>query len=302
MISSTQPWSQKVVVITGASSGFGKGVAYEFARRGARVVLAARRESLLDDLAHELEQSGSSALAVQTDVSRPEEVERLARQAIQKFGKFDIWINDAGVGAVGRFEEIPLADHEQLIRTNLLGTIFGSHVAMRHFRTRGDGLLINIASALGKIPVPYYASYCASKFGVVGLSAALRLELAENRLDQIHVCTVLPMATETPFFEHSANYTGKATKPVPPVFEPQQVIDAIIDLVDHPRDETEIGAAGPISSLLHWLAPGTIEARLGHTMHQKQIENSPPAPTTSGNIHQPIETGTEVKGTLPAGK
>src|SRR5688572_7158587 len=103
--------SDQVVVITGASSGFGKGTALRFARAGATVVLAARREQQLDDLEEECEKAGGSALAVPTDVSVQTDVEGLAETTIKQFGHIDLWINNAGAGAVGRFEEVPLAAH-----------------------------------------------------------------------------------------------------------------------------------------------------------------------------------------------
>src|SRR4051794_6879662 len=121
----------KVVVITGASSGFGKGTALKFAEEGASLVLAARRDEPLDELARECEAGGTRALAVPTDVSDREEVERLAESAIQEFGRIDVWVNNAGVGALGRFERIPLDIHEQVIRTDLLGTLYGSYFAYR---------------------------------------------------------------------------------------------------------------------------------------------------------------------------
>jgi len=146
----------KVIVITGASSGFGKGTALELARRGASVVLAARSVDTLNELARECETAGGQALALATDVSDRDAVENLARQSISRFGHFDVWINDAGVASIGRFDQVPLEDHEKVIGTDLLGTIFGSHFALRHFRERGKGTLINVASIIGKIPAPLY--------------------------------------------------------------------------------------------------------------------------------------------------
>jgi short-subunit dehydrogenase len=176
-------YAEKVVVITGASSGFGRGTALKFAEAGASVVVAARRDDLLEGLAAECEACGGKALVVPTDVSIPDEVEELCNQALQTFGRIDVWVNNAGVGAIGRFDEVPLDVHLQLINTNLLGTISGSYFAMKHFRQQGAGVLINIASVIGKVPAPYYSSYAASKHGVVGLSAALRQELSEDEMD-----------------------------------------------------------------------------------------------------------------------
>src|ERR1700691_4246027 len=134
----------RVVVITGASSGFGRGAALKFAEAGANVVLAARRRRALKDVAKECEQKGAKALVVETDVSNPEEVSELAQRAVDKFGRIDVWVNSAGVGAVGQFDETPLEEHAQVIKTNLLGTIYGSSEALQQFPQHGHGGLINV--------------------------------------------------------------------------------------------------------------------------------------------------------------
>src|SRR4051812_22062433 len=123
--------SGRIVVITGASSGIGKATALRFAKNGDRLVLAARRKNLLKDLVNEVEELGAEAFAVETDVAQERPVEKLAKAAIKKFGRIDVWINNAGVGAMGRFDEVPLEDHEQVIDTNLMGTIYGSYFAIR---------------------------------------------------------------------------------------------------------------------------------------------------------------------------
>src|SRR4051794_40220298 len=147
-MSDSSAYRGKVIVITGASSGFGRGAALEFARRGSHVVLAARSAGTLDGLAKECNAVGGQALGVATDVSDRAAVENLARKATGRFGHFDVWINDAGVAAIGRFDTVPLEDHDQVIKTDLLGTIYGSHLALKHFRERGAGTLINVASAI----------------------------------------------------------------------------------------------------------------------------------------------------------
>jgi short-subunit dehydrogenase len=292
----SQKLQGKVIVITGASSGFGKGAARKLAAEGASLVLAARRGNLLEDLARECEAAGGRAMAIPTDVSKPEEVERLAGQAVSAFGRFDVWVNDAGVGAVGRFEDIPVADHTQVVLTNVLGTMYGSHAALLQFRKQGTGTLINIASALGKIPAPYYASYTATKYAIVGLSAALRQELRQNKLDNVHVCTVMPMAMDTPFFDHAANYSGHEAAPVPPLYDPELVIDVIVRMVDKPEDEVIVGTAGKIANAVHSIFPGLTENLLGGTTHKAQIKVSPVADPTHGAVHEPSSRGTEVYG------
>src|SRR6185312_14695569 len=132
----------RVVVITGASSGFGRGAALRFAKAGDNVVIAARRESLLEDVAEQCRKAGVEALAVEADVSSAADVERLAEKALNEFGRIDVWVNNAGVGTVARFDEAPLEEHEQVIRTNLLGTIYGSYAALNQFRKQRQGVLI----------------------------------------------------------------------------------------------------------------------------------------------------------------
>ena len=288
--------SGKVIVITGASSGFGKGTALQLAGKGAHLVLAARRDNLLEELARQCEAQGGRAIAVQTDVSKQADVEQLAQTALSTFGRIDVWINDAGGGAIGRFEEVPLDKHAQVIETDLLGTIYGSYFAMRQFYAQGSGTLINVASVIGKVPAPYFASYAAAKHGVVGLSAALRQELDVNKIENIRVCTVFPTSMDTPFFEHAADYTGHQVVPIPPVYEPEQVINALVSLVSDPKDEVAVGGAGgPGFTMMHNLFPGLTEHMMAKVTH-KSLMDAEPHPDTGGSIQQPMTTGTEVGG------
>ena len=292
-----QELSSKVIVLTGASSGFGKGAALKFAGAGATVVVAARRGELLDELVQECEALGDRALAVPTDVSKQSDVEQLAQAAISTFGRIDVWVNDAGVGAQGRFEDIPLADHVQVIETNLIGTLYGSYFAIKQFQQQADGgTLINVASVVGKIPQAYMSSYVASKHGIVGLCGVIRQELAVNKVENIHLCVVMPAAMDTPFFIHQANYTGHEAVPPPPVYDPQMVVEAIFDLATNPKDEVPVGpmaATGGI--LMHQIAPSLVEAGMAKN-GDKTIKDAPPAPDTDGSVREPIAAGNEVSG------
>jgi len=288
--------SGKVVVITGASSGFGKGAALAFAQAGASVVIAARRDEVLDDLAQQCEISGGHALAVQTDVSRQIDVQNLAQQAINTFGRIDVWINNAGVGAIGQFWDIPLEDHAHVIETNVLGVVYGSYFAIEQFRKQGSGTLINTASGLGKIPSPYYSSYTASKYAVVGLSAALRQELSEAKLKDIHVCTVMPMAMDTPWFDHASNYSGHEVQPLPPLYDPQMVIDTYVRLASDPQPEVIVGGGGKVMSALHSILPGLVEGMMSTEAEMVEFEKSPPEASSSNSLHEPTDEGSGVYG------
>jgi short-subunit dehydrogenase len=290
------PEEKPVIVITGASSGFGKGIALAFAAKGARLVLAARRATLLDDLAHACRALGSEALAVPTDVSQQLDIETLAVAAVTEFGGIDVWINNAGVCALGRFEDVPLGDHARVIDTTLLGTMYGSWVALREFRSRNAGILINVASALGKIPAPYCASYVAAKHAVVGLSATLRQELEQTDGNRVRVCTVMPMAMDTPFFDHAANYTGHEPAPVPPLYNPRLVIDTIVRLAREPQDEVIVGGAGKAAAAAHALAPGFTRRLMARQTHSAQMKQAPRAGHTAGSLHAPSRDGKEIHG------
>lgn len=283
----------QTVVITGASSGFGRGTALRLAEQGANLVLAARRKDLLEQIADEY----PNALAVHTDVADGNDVEKLAAAALAKFNRIDIWFNNAGVAALGPFEDIPLEDHERVIRTNLIGAINGSHSAMRQFRRQRHGTLVNMASILGQTPAPYYASYCASKYGIVGLSAALRQEVRARGESDIHVCTILPMAADTTFFEHSANYTGHTLQPFP-VTDASEVIDAILATMAAPQDEVVVGLPAQAAGLAEQFLPWLTQAVNGEMVHTLQMENAPPAPDTSGNLHSPVMMGRGVEGNV----
>ncbi len=286
----------RVVVITGASSGFGRGAALKFAEAGANVVLAARRKSLLKEVAKQCEQSGVQAMALEVDVSDRKQVERLASTAAKRFGRIDLWVNDAGVATYGRFDEAPIEEHEQVIRTNLLGTIYGSYFAIREFRKRERGVLINISSFVGKVGAPYHSSYAASKFGIRGLDMAMREELRQNGEDDIHVCTVMPVSFDTPFFEHAANHSGKPVQPIPPVYDPQKVVETIFDLALHPRDEVTVGVTGKIASVGQRIAPRLLEKQMGRRTQKAFDEQEENARDTSGNLFKPMSAGDDIYG------
>ncbi|GAB1595719.1 SDR family NAD(P)-dependent oxidoreductase [Lysobacter claricitrinus] len=282
----------RTAVITGASSGFGRGVALRLAEQGFNLVLAARRSNLLDQLAEEC----ANAIAVTCDVGNPNAVEKLAAAAIAKFNRFDVWINNAGVAALGPFERVPLDDHMRVMQTNMGGAIAGSYVALRHFRQLGHGTLINVASMLGRTPAPYYASYCATKYGIVGLCDALRQELAAVDATDIHVCAVLPMAADTPFFDHAANYTGHTLHPFP-ITDADEIIDAIVGVVNAPRDEVTVGLSATAAVIAERLSQ-TITHGMTGAMQQLMQEQAPEAPIETGNLHRPLAIGTGVHGSI----
>ena len=240
---------ESVVVITGASSGIGRATALAFARRNAAVVLAARRENLLREVEAECERLGGRALVVPTDVTDEAAVQALARRAVEHFGRLDVWVNNAAVTVLGRFDETPADVYRRVIETDLFGYIHGARAALPSFHAQGGGVLINNASMVTKLPQPYASAYVVAKHGVRGLALSLRQELSLEGAADIHVCTVMPATIDTPFFQHAGNYTGRATRAMPPVYPVEKVANTIVRLADKPRRETFVGASGRMLNL-----------------------------------------------------
>ncbi|MFC3126914.1 SDR family oxidoreductase [Pseudoroseomonas globiformis] len=284
----------RVVVITGASSGIGRATAYAFAERGDHLVLAARRAERLEELARECEGMGVHALAVPTDTTDEDQVRHLAGQALEHFGRIDVWFNNAGVGVFGRFEDIPPEAWRRVIETNLFGYVHGARAAMPVFRRQGHGVLIQNASIVGRIAKPDSTAYATSKFAVRGLSEALRQEV----LDQpgIQICTILPSVIDTPFFQHAANYSHRRVRAAPPVYTPEKVAQAVLRLVDNPRAETPIGGFAWFGTLMKRLAPAPVATRLtGRALHAGFLAREA-SPDTDGALFTPMVDEARVRG------
>ena len=290
----------RTFVITGASSGLGRGAALKLASYGANVVLAARRTAVLDQVAREAQAAGGQALVVTSDVSQPDQVARLAKAALARFGRIDAWINNAAVAAIGRFDAVPVEDHARVVDVNLKGYIYGTHAALRQFHRQGFGTLVNVSSVEAHVPLAYEASYAATKAAITALGAALNQELRLAGADRIKIVTVEPWGVDTPFYEHAANYTGRATR-MSELEGPWESVDAIVWAAIHPfRGEYPVGwrAAGGLVGAQIW---PELAARIGaNVIYRAQIERAPPAPSTAGALYEPVPSGTGVEGDIRA--
>jgi short-subunit dehydrogenase len=283
----------KVVVVTGASSGAGRAIALGFARTGAQVVLAARREEALNEVVELCNGAGGTALAVPTDVTDATAVQELANAAVNFGGRIDVWVNNAGVLAAGPFEETPISVHDQVIRTNLMGYIHGAHAVVPYFKDQGYGVLINNISVGGYTPTPYAVGYAASKFGLRGFSQALKGEL--RSWPRIHVCDVYPAFLDTPGIQHAANYTGRYIKPAPPVYDPQRVAQNIVALASHPKEAVTVGSVATLLRVSSFLMP-KLTRTAAAVLIENYLKKAQPLPYTPGNVMLPVDYGTSVHG------
>ncbi len=281
------------VVVTGASSGIGRATALALAREGANVILAARREDVLRDVASECQTLGGRAIAVATDVTDAEAVKRLADQAVQTFGGIDVWINNAGTGVFGAYQDADIALHRKTIEVNLLGTMNGAYAVLPIFLRQRRGMLINNISLGGWAPTPFAAAYTASKFGLRGFSASLRQELAAYK--DIHVCSVFPAMVDTPGFVHGANVSGRNLDPGPLLYRPEDVADTFLQLIHTPRDEVAVGWPARLGQISYALARRPTE-QLMSSAFRFLLSRAKGAPRSQGAVLAPIPAGTAVSG------
>jgi NADP-dependent 3-hydroxy acid dehydrogenase YdfG len=283
-----------VVVITGASSGIGRATALKLARRGAALVLTARRGAALEELARACETVGAPCEVVVGDVSEFAHVQEITRRALDRFGRIDVWVNNAGVLMFGRLDRCPPESYRRVIDVNLLGTMHGAHNALEVFKRQGRGVLINVSSLLGAFASRYASAYVASKHAVEGFAGALRQETVD--LPDVYVCNILPAAVDTPILEHAANYLGRSVTPAGyPLAAADDVAEAVVGCIERPQPTIVVGRVGRFQQLAQKVAP-TAHDRLIAKGTGAALRRADQVPTTDGNLFTPLGETTPVAG------
>jgi short-subunit dehydrogenase len=282
-----KPLDRQVMVITGATSGIGLSTARAAAARGASLMLAARNEEALKSVCDDLAGKGAKTAYVVADVGVEADVRAIAEAATARFGGFDTWVNDAGVSIFGDITQTPIADQRRLFETNYWGIVYGSLVAVDHFRTRpGGGALINLGSVLGDLAIPLQGAYSASKHAVKGFTNVLRMELMREGAP-VSVTLIRPSAIDSPYKDHARNLTGAPVKNPAPVYAAPLVAQAILYAAEHKTREISVGASGPILAALGAIAPWAAEPILAWAAPLLQRDEEGRRGVREDNLHKP---------------
>lgn len=290
-----KPLHEQVVVITGATSGHGLCTAQMAADSGAKVMLAARDEDALKQVCADIRRTGGVAEYVVTDVAKEEDVQRLADETIKRFGGFDTWVNNAGIGVYAQVLDLEMEDHRKVFDTNYWGTVYGSTIAARHLKEKPDGgVLINVGSINSDLPGPILASYNASKHAVKGFTDSFRIELQMND-EPVSVTLIQPSAIGTPFPQHARNTTGYQARLPKPIYAPDVVARAILDAAQHQRRDVVVGGAGKFQIFGSLAFPHLFD-KIAATMAGQLIDRTRPVPERQGNLHAPQGDDGDVEG------
>lgn len=285
--SGQQKVADQVWVVTGSSSGLGRGIALEAGRYRAKVALAARNTAELEKVAAEIRAAGGEAIVVTTDISDSLALKALAEKTIAAWGHIDVWVNNAGVTVLGNFWETPIAEHSRVMDVNIKGTFYGSYYAMQQFRRQGHGKLINIASAESRLPTAYQSSYAATKAGVKNMGIVLRQELRLAGMKNIKVVSVDPWALNTPIWDHAANHTGHAPR-MGLMDNTSKAVNAVMHAAAGGRNrDMAVGWKTHAAYAVHWLMPRFSHRVSSNIVYRHQMKLAPPAADTQGNLFTP---------------
>jgi short-subunit dehydrogenase len=279
--------SGQVIVITGATSGIGLTTARRAARRGAKLVLAARNEDALRQLVSELSQQGRDATYAVADVGVEEDVRKIAQTAVDRFGGFDTWVNNAGISIFGRNEDVSLEDQRRLFQTNFWGVVYGSLIAVEHMKQRGGpGSIINLGSEVSDRAIPLQGIYSASKHAVKGFTDSLRLELEAEDVP-ISVTLIKPAAVDTMFIEHAKNYLEVEPKLPPPIYAPEVAADAILYAAENVKRDIFVGGAAKLISSGAHHAPRLLDSYMKRFLFRQQKSDMPAGDRRQHSLYSP---------------
>lgn len=286
---------QQVVAVVGASSGIGRETALQFAKKEAKVVVAARSQTGLDSLVEEIRSFGGDAIAVVADVADFDQVKAIADKTVEHFGRLDTWVHAAATGMFAYFENIAPEEFKRVIEVNLLGQIYGAKVALPHLRREGQGALIHVSSVEAHVSLPLQSAYAASKHGIEGFLDSLRVELMHEGVP-ISVTNIMPSVINTPFYNKGKTKLGVKPTGVPPYYQPNLVAEAIVYAAEHPTRDLLVGDTGRILDFVHKVSPHLSDALLNLVAIKGQQTKTTKYEGDPNNLYEPIEGYNKAEG------
>jgi NAD(P)-dependent dehydrogenase (short-subunit alcohol dehydrogenase family) len=291
-----KPIENQVVVLMGASSGIGRETALRLAKRGAKVVVAARNEAGLRSLEDEIRGLGGKARAVIADVSEFEQVEAVAQSAVEEYGRLDTWVHLAAAGLFAHFDQTQPDEFRRVVDVDLMGQVYGAMAALPHIKREGRGALVHVSSVVGKRSAPLQSAYSASKHGVDGFLESLRIELLHEGWNSIGVTNVMPAAINTPFFTKARTRLGVKPKGFPPIYQPGVVVDAILYSAEKAPREMVAGGAGKGMLITQRLSPRLMDAIMVRGGFGSQMTEEPKSTADPDGLFAPLEGQDRAEG------
>jgi NAD(P)-dependent dehydrogenase (short-subunit alcohol dehydrogenase family) len=277
----------EVVVITGASAGVGRAAARKFARHGAQIGLLARGTDGLEAARREVEELGSEALVVPTDVANADQVESAASQIEAEFGQIDIWINNAMTSVFSPIKQMTAAEFQRVTEVTYLGYVYGTLAALKRMLPCDRGVIVQVGSALAYRGIPLQAAYCAAKHAVQGFCDSLRCELIHDN-SKVKVTMLQMPALNTPQFGWVKSRLPRKAQPVPPIFQPEVAAEAIYFAAHKPRREFYVGLPSVKAIVVNKIAPGLLDHILALTGYDSQQYDGSEDPNRPNNLWQPV--------------
>ncbi|KAB8127172.1 SDR family oxidoreductase [Gracilibacillus oryzae] len=275
----------QVIVITGASSGIGLVTARMAAAKGAKLVLAARNEEALHQLVEELRAKGHDAIYVIADVGKEADVNKIAESALEVYGRFDTWVNNAGVSIFGHAMDVSIEDMKRMFDTVFWGVVYGSKVAVKHFKERGgSGALINVGSLFGDKGTVLQSTYAAAKYAVHGWTDSLRMEL-EKEQTPISVTLIHPGRIDTPYNEHAKSYLDKQPTHRGMIYPPEAAAEGILYAAENPKRDMYIGSHAKLFALLGTLLPRLTDKITEWDLYPTAHDNRPSKPPAESALY-----------------
>jgi NAD(P)-dependent dehydrogenase (short-subunit alcohol dehydrogenase family) len=278
----------EVVVVTGASAGVGRAIVRAFARRGAHIGLLARGEDGLEGARKDVEQLGGKAVAIPTDVADPDQVEAAASKVEATFGPIDIWVNDAMASVFSPAKEMKPEEYKRVTEVTYLGQVYGTLAALKRMLPRDRGRIIQIGSALAYRGIPLQSAYSGAKHAIQGFTESVRSELMHDK-SSVKISMVQLPAVNTPQFRWIKSRLPHKAQPVPPIYEPEIIADAVTYLADHYRRQLYVGASTVIDIIGNKFFPGFGDWYLAKTGYKSQQTDEPEDPNRPDNLWKPVD-------------